>query len=138
MKNLSSRTILPAMLALILTACGGTNNPSTTINVTMTDFTFLPGTFTVPAGQQITLDANNGGAVDHSFVIMKLGHEVSGRFVPADRDNIYWELKLVAPGQSVRETFTAPTEPGVYQIVCSNVGHFEAGMVAKLVVVAQP
>jgi uncharacterized cupredoxin-like copper-binding protein len=32
--------------------------------------------------------------------------------------------------------FTAPTDPGEYQIVCGTPGHFMSGMVGKLTVVA--
>jgi uncharacterized cupredoxin-like copper-binding protein len=104
----------------------------------MTDFTFLPNTFTVPAAEQISLEANNNGAVAHSFFIMKLGHEVRTHFTPADQSNVYWAQEQIAPGTSVHGSFTSPSEPGVYQVVCENAGHLEAGMVAKLVVVAVP
>lgn len=102
----------------------------------MTDFTFLPNAFTVPAGEQISLEATNSGAVAHSFLIMKLGQEVRTHFTPADKSKVYWAHEQLAPGTSVHETFTSPSEPGSYQVVCENAGHFEAGMVAKLVVVA--
>ena len=101
----------------------------------MTDFAYTPNTFTVPAGQQLTFSAVNNGAVSHSFVIMRLGHEVKTHFTSADQANVYWEQPEVAPGDSVQATLTAPSEPGVYQVVCANPGHFEAGMIAKLVVV---
>lgn len=129
-------SVLPLM-AFILTACSGASSskPSTQINVTMTDFAYTPNTFTVPAGQQLTFSAVNNGAVSHSFVIMKLGHEVKTHFTSADQANVYWEQPEVAPGDSVQATLTAPSEPGVYQVVCANPGHFEAGMIAKLVVV---
>lgn len=130
------RTMLPTCLTIILSACGGSNNPSKSINVTMTDFTFLPNAFTVPAGAQISLDATNSGAVAHSFLVMKLGQEVHTHFTETDRANIYWGQDLVAPGTTVHETFAAPNVPGAYQVLCGNAGHFEAGMVAKLVVVA--
>jgi uncharacterized cupredoxin-like copper-binding protein len=138
MKRNLSNWIIASLLAVILTACGGTNKPSKQINVTMTDFAFAPNTFTIPAGEQITFSASNNGAVAHSFVIIKLGHEVVGHFKSQDQDNVYWEQAEVSPGASVQATLTAPSAPGVYQVVCANAGHLEAGMVAKLVVVSQP
>jgi uncharacterized cupredoxin-like copper-binding protein len=104
----------------------------------MTDFEFAPNVFTVPAGQEISFDAHNNGAVAHSFVIMQLGHEVHEHFTPADRANIFWEQPEVAPGESAQASFVAPGQPGTYQVVCSNSGHYEAGMLAKIVVVASP
>lgn len=126
------------LMVPILAGCSGANTekPSTQINVTMTDFAYTPNTFRVPAGQQLTFSAVNNGAVSHSFVIMKLGHDVKLHFTSADKVNVYWEQSEVAPGDSVQAMLTAPSEPGVYQVVCANPGHLEAGMVAKLVVVA--
>ena len=122
------------VLSLILSACGA-NGPSSTINVTMTDFHFEPMEFTIPAGQEITLNATNNGAVQHEFVIFNLGTSAGDKFGPEDEGNIYWEVE-VDPGGSVTETFTAPTEPGEYSITCGIEGHLEAGMSAKLTVVA--
>lgn len=138
MKRNVSNWMMPFLLAVILTACGGTNRPSKQISVTMTDFAFAPNTFTIPAGEQITFSATNNGAVAHSFVIIKLGNEVVGHFTSQDQENVYWEQAEVSPGASVRATLTAPSAPGVYQVICANAGHLEAGMVAKLVVVAPP
>ncbi len=122
--------------ALLLTACGGSGGaPSVSIHVTLTDFAFSPNTFTIPAGAKISFMAVNNGAGEHSFVIMKAGHDVAGHFTSADQANVYWEKDHIAPGQTVSDTFTAPGDPGTYQVVCGVPGHFEAGMVARLIVV---
>ncbi|NWG06905.1 MAG: cupredoxin domain-containing protein [Chloroflexi bacterium] len=124
------------LLGLILTlaACGN-GGSSTTINVLFTDFAFNPTEFTIPAGQEITVNATNNGAVVHEFVIMKYGQTIGDTFGDEDEENIYWEVE-VDPGQSKTETFTAPTEPGEYQLVCGTEGHFAAGMYGKIIVVA--
>jgi uncharacterized cupredoxin-like copper-binding protein len=122
------------VLALVLSACGA-SGPSTEIDVTMTDFVFTPKTFTVPAGEEITLHAVNDGAVLHEFVIMNYGTTVGEDFGDEDEENIYWEVEL-AVGDEATTTFTAPTEPGEYQLVCGTEGHFLAGMVGTLTVVA--
>jgi len=138
MKKDLSKSMIPFLMAVILTACGGANKPSNRIQVTMSDFAFTPNAFTVPAGEQITFAATNNGAVAHSFVIIKLGHEVAGHFTSQDEAGVYWEQAEVSPGASVASTLTAPSVPGVYQVVCAHAGHFEAGMIAKLTVVAKP
>ena len=122
-------------MSLVLSACGG-SGPSTTIDVTMTDFHFEPMDFTVPAGQEITINATNNGAVEHEFVIFNFGMNAGEKFGDEDEENIYWEVE-VQPGQSTTSTFTAPTEPGDYYVTCGIEGHLEAGMTAKLTVVAQ-
>ena len=133
-----SRRMIPILMAVILTACGGANKPSHQIQVTMSDFAFTPNAFTVPAGEQLTFTATNNGAVAHSFVIIKLGHEVTGHFTSQDEASVYWEQADIAHGASVAAALTAPSVPGVYQVVCAHAGHFEAGMVAKLTVVLKP
>ena len=122
-------------LAFLLTACSGSGGggASSTINVTMTDFKYEPTAFTIPAGQEITINATNNGAVVHEYVIMKYGLTIGDTFGPEDEENIYWEIE-VDPGQSKTETFTAPSELGEYQIICGTQGHYEAGMVGKLTV----
>jgi len=126
--------ILSVLLSLALTFCGG-GGASTTINVTMTDFQFQPNQFTIPAGQEITLNSMNNGAVVHNFVIMKLGTTAGDMFDEEDMPNVFWEVEI-QPGGSTGTTFTAPTEPGEYQVVCRTEGHIASGMTAKLAVVA--
>jgi uncharacterized cupredoxin-like copper-binding protein len=121
------------VLSFALTACGGAG-PSTSLSVDMVEFMFNPATLTVPAGQEITLELSNNGAVVHDFVILNYGTDVGTDFDEEDKANIYWEAEL-QPGASGTYTFTAPGEPGDYQIVCGIPGHYLAGMVGKLVVV---
>lgn len=130
-KNL---TIIAVLFSLILVSCGG-GGASTKINVTMTDFQFQPNQFTVPAGQEITLEAANNGAVVHNFVIMKLGTSAGPFFDDQDVPNVYWQVEL-QPGSSTNTAFTAPKEPGDYEVVCKTEGHIASGMTAKLTVVA--
>lgn len=127
--------VVVVLASLVLSACGGGSAASTTIKVTLTDFQFTPNTFTIPAGQTITIDAANNGAVVHNFVIMKLGTTAGDAWDDNDAPNILWQIQL-EPGASKTDTFTAPTEPGEYQVVCSTSGHIMAGMMSKLIVVA--
>ena len=131
-KSLFVLSLLFVMM-FVLSACAG-GGASTTIDVIFAEFTFTPAEFTVPAGQEITLNATNNGAVVHEFVIMKFGTTVGENFGDEDLANIYWKVE-VEPGASVTATFTAPAEPGEYQVVCGTAGHYMAGMIAKLIVV---
>ncbi|HEU0293725.1 MAG TPA: cupredoxin domain-containing protein [Anaerolineales bacterium] len=126
--------VLVLFMSMVLAACGG-GQPSTTIDVTMTDFQFTPNTFTVPAGQEITLNVLNNGAVVHNFVVMKLGTSAGEAFDDEDQANVFWEERDIPAGGDLSVAFTAPTEPGEYQVVCRTAGHIASGMVGKLVVV---
>ena len=125
--------VLIILLALTLSACQS-GGPSTTLDVEMTDFAFTPNHFTVPAGKEITVNIAHHGSVVHEFIIMKLGTNAGDSFDENDQPNVY-ELIKVPPGHSQSFTFTAPPEPGDYQVVCGIVGHLQSGMTATLTVV---
>jgi plastocyanin len=126
--------VLLSLLLVLLTACGGGGGVSTSIDVRMTDFQFQPSQFTVPAGQEITFSSSNNGAVVHNFVIMNLGTTAGEFFDEEDVANVYWETEL-PPGAETDTSFTAPTEPGEYQVVCRTEGHIASGMTGTLTVV---
>ena len=126
--------VLLFVMMFALSACGA-GGASTTINVAFAEFTFTPAEFTIPAGQEITVNATNNGAVVHELVLMKFGQTAGDNFDEEDDGNVYWKIEA-QPGTSVTGTFTAPTDLGEYQIVCGTPGHYMAGMVGKLTVVA--
>ena len=119
------------VLSLILAACGSNK---TTLNVTATDTGYDSKTYTVPAGAEVTLNMTNNGSIEHEFAILKKGEHVTPPFGDKDEDKIYWELDGVDAGETKSDTFTAPTEPGEYDVICGIPGHIELGMTATLVV----
>ncbi len=121
-------------ISILLTSCGGTSAPTTEIDVTLTDFQFSPNSFVVPTGKEITLTSRNSGGVIHNFMIMNLGQTVGQEYGDEDLANVYWKLEI-PPGGDSSTTFTAPEEPGDYEVVCSIPGHVQAGMIGKLTVV---
>ncbi len=131
MKNLIHLSLIA--LALLLSACGGAK-PTTSLKVNMTDFTYTPNELIVPAGEEITLEITNNGAIVHNFIIMNAGADIGQDFDEEDTKNEYWKVEL-QPGQSQTAFFTAPSLPGDYIIVCSTPGHYIAGMIGKLIVV---
>lgn len=122
--------LLALSAVLLLSACGP---KKTELNVDMTDFKFTPDTYEVPAGSEVTLHLNDKGTLAHEFVIMKLGKQATIPFDDDDEGNIYWEKELET-GESETVTFTAPSEPGEYEVVCGTPGHLEQNMVGKLTV----
>jgi uncharacterized cupredoxin-like copper-binding protein len=131
----SSLSMWIIAINILLASCGVSPAPTTEINVTLTNFQFSPSSFTVPAGKEITLNANNSGAVIHNFMIMNPGKTAGPEFGDEDLPNVYWKLEL-PPGRDSSTTFTAPEEPGDYEIVCSVPGHIQAGMLGKLTALA--
>jgi len=127
------RFVLVLLVMMFLASCGG--GPSTTLDVVMTDFQFTPNSYTVPAGEEITINIVNNGAVVHNFVIMKLGTSAGDTFDAEDEPNVYWQETDIPPNGDTTTTFTAPEEPGEYQVVCRTAGHIASGMIGKLTVV---
>lgn len=130
--------VVVVVLSGLLISCSGSmgGGPSTTLHVDMNEFVFEPTDFRIPAGEQITLELENSGEIEHDFLILKKGIEVKGKF---DHDKQMGDVffhAMLQPQKSGTFTFTAPSEPGDYQIVCGIAGHFQAGMIAKLTVVA--
>ena len=122
-------------IAALLSGCGG-GGAKTSYSVIMTDFSYTPNQIQVPAGEQITLEISNTGAVVHNFIIMKAGSDVGTDFDAADEPNVYWKVEVL-PGGNLQTAFAAPAQPGEYLIVCSTAGHYLAGMIGKLIVVGE-
>ncbi|MCL4560021.1 MAG: cupredoxin domain-containing protein [Chloroflexi bacterium] len=123
------------LLSLMLAACSGTSsstNGSTTLSVTTTDFKFTPSTWTVPAGKQITVNITNNGALGHTWTVMT--KPITGSFTSADQSDVYFTSGVIQPSTSSTVTFTAPSTAGTYQVICTQPGHFEQGMVGSLIV----
>jgi plastocyanin len=116
---------------LALSACS--SGTSTTLNITASDYHYDITSWTVPAGKDITLTFANNGSSVHEWVIIKQGETVTVPFNDDDEAKVFWEVEA-DPGQTKTETFTAPTEPGEYTIVCGTPTHIEQGMTGKLIV----
>ena len=119
------------ILSLLLAACGGAGPAS--LSIVATDFAFTPADVTVPAGQEVSLTLINDGSVEHEWVLMEAGYQITQPFDADDEPHVYWEGEVDA-GETATFTFTAPSEPGESQLVCGVPGHVEAGMVGTLTV----
>jgi len=142
LKPIFSVVALIAAMTL-LAACGaGSPSESGSIEFTVTstdDFKFEPAVLTVKAGQEVVLTYKNGGAVEHSFNLLKPDAELEHVLEETEEEHIHEELLLdiheIEGGASETATFTAPTEPGDYTFACLVPGHAEAGEVGTLKVI---
>lgn len=124
--------LLMLILSWTLFACGKSGT-STKLSFTMSDFAFDPNEFVVPAGKEIMLHVIDDGTMEHDLIIMKYGTDAGDMFDEEDQVNVFWEIDL-QPGHSETVMFTAPEQPGTYQIICGMPGHLQSGMIGKLVV----
>ncbi len=118
-------------MLLFLTACA--QNGGQTISLTANDYSFTPNTWTVNAGERVTLRMINQSNNEHEWVLLKEGEQVTVPFDEDDEARIAFESE-VEPGSAKVSFFTAPATPGVYRIVCGIAGHLENGMEGTLVV----
>jgi azurin len=101
--------------------------------------------FEVRPGQKVTLTLTNAGelpreAMAHNWVLLKKGtdaarlagagvqHPKTG-YIPEDQvSQVLAKTRLLGPGDSDSITFTAPTEPGPYDYICTFPDHYAGGM----------
>lgn len=101
------------------------------------DFRFDPASITVTAGEIVTFRVVNTGAIPHDFTLGDEGtqqahaeemEEMAGMAMPDEPNAIE-----IGPGET-RELTWHFTEPGNLLIGCHQVGHYEAGMKAEVLV----
>ena len=108
-----------------------------TVRVDMSDrMRFNPGTIEVKRGDIVRFQVKNSGKLMHEMVIgtMKdLQHhaELMKKHPGMEHDGPY--MAHVAPGKTERIVWQF-TRPGEFYYGCLIAGHFEAGMVGKIVV----
>jgi plastocyanin len=121
-----------AYLALAVAAAGCGPRP-VSLTVIAYDFAFQPDTIEVQAGAEVTLTLINHGNAEHVWLILDKDHELT---LPYNADDSEFALARTIADVTGRETFTftAPSEPGEYTILCSIPEHAEKGMIGTLVV----
>jgi azurin len=103
------------------------------------------------AGQEIKVVLVNIGsmpkaAMGHNWILLKKGVNaqafvnaavmaMANDYFPADKaGEVIAHTKMLGPKQTDEVTFSAPSEPGEYDFICSFPAHFVAGMKGVLVV----
>jgi plastocyanin len=117
-------------LAMAAAACGP---KQVAINAAMSEFQYQPPSWEVPANAQVTLTLTNDGVVVHTWTLMEAGYNVTAPFTDDDNQHVLQAFQ-VDVDQTQSFTFSAPSEPGTYEIVCAEPGHLEAGMKGTLTV----
>lgn len=95
---------------------------------------------TVNAGQKVELTLKHIGkmpleAMGHNLVILKKGTDVAtfaenaitakdNGYIPVGTTDVIVHTKMLGGGESDTITFTAPTEKGEYDFICSFPGHY--------------
>jgi uncharacterized cupredoxin-like copper-binding protein len=110
---------------------------SRTVTVDMSDaMRFSPSEIKVKQGETIRFVAKNGGNVLHEMVLgnmaeLKAHGELMKKFPNMEHDEPY--MAHVAPGKA-REIVWTFTKAGEFHFGCLVPGHFDAGMVGRVIV----
>jgi|SRR5579859_151310 len=115
-----ARLLAAAVALVLLAACASATPaapPPLVVTLKAQDLMFDQMTLAAKVGQPVTINFQNVGALEHSFVI----------------DQLNVKLEHVQPGQTATVTFT-PTAAGTYTYYCDVPGHKEAGMKGILTV----
>lgn len=128
--------VVLAGTGLVLGACGddddGGGEASTSIEATASDFQFEPDAWTVPAGEEFTIDFTNDGSVEHEWAVIVDGEDLDSEDDFAE-EKVLFEVEAVPAGESTTEAFTVD-EAGTYQVICAIPSHFDSGMEGTLTV----
>lgn len=112
--------------SLLVAACGQAKPAplaSGQLVISASEWKFEPNSVRLEAAKPVKLVLRNVGKIEHNVVISAPG-------AGGDRAQVD-----AGAGQTASVEFT-PQEPGLYEIACTLPGHREAGMVAKLEVLA--
>ena len=108
-----------------------------TIKVDMSDrMRFKPGEIPIKPGETIRFEVKNSGKAVHEMVLgtmqdLKEHAELMRKHPGMEHDEPY--MAHVAPGKTERMVWQF-TKPGEFYYGCLVPGHFEAGMVGKVIV----
>ncbi|HSP02934.1 MAG TPA: cupredoxin domain-containing protein [Acidimicrobiales bacterium] len=109
---------------------GAASDASTSIAAEAADFEFDPDAWTVPVDEEITIDFENAGNIEHEWAVLALGQEIESE-ADFSEEIVLFEVEAIPPGESTSESFTVD-EAGTYQVICALEGHFDAGMEGAL------
>ena len=137
-------TVMFTVTALTIAACGGEaatttgggGAASTELTTSVKEYVFTPNTWTVPAGEQVTITVTNEGSLKHEWVLLQDGVTITSEEDLPDseeelEENFVNVEKEVEPGETTTLTFEAPPA-GSYQVICAIPGHFNAGLKGTL------
>jgi uncharacterized cupredoxin-like copper-binding protein len=116
---------------------GDPKKASRTVKIGMADtMRYTPSEVTVKQGETVRFVANNGGKIMHEMVLgtmkeLKEHAELMKKHPGMEHDAPY--MAHIAAGKSGHIVWQF-TQPGEFYYACLIPGHFEAGMIGKIVV----
>ena len=116
---------------------GDPKKASRTVKIDMADtMRYSPSAISVKTGETVSFEAKNSGKIMHEIVFgtmkeLKEHAEMMKKHPGMEHDEPY--MAHVAPGKTERIVWQF-TKPGEFYYACLIPGHFEAGMIGKVIV----
>jgi uncharacterized cupredoxin-like copper-binding protein len=133
------------VMALVLTACGGTTSPATspsatslapiTVKMVLTDFKIESDLTQFSRGVPYHFVIVNNGATEHELMIAP---PMTQGMTMENIDSVkLFEVSDIAAGETrfLDFTFKESAAPGTLEFACHEPGHYEAGMKLPVVIV---
>ena len=122
-------------LVLVLVPLGATGGAMaetvTPVTITLTDYTFTPGTLDLKTGTAYQLHFVNSGSKDHNFSAPEFF--AASQIAPDDQAKVAKGIVELGNGKSVDITVTSGG-PGTFAVECTHFMHKMMGMHGNIVV----
>lgn len=113
-------------------AASSAGGAGTSATLTLMDISYSTNALSGTAGQPLTVNITNSGALDHDFTIDKIAGTATldGKDAKATGQDVHAPFKAKGTGKVV----ITPSAAGTYEFYCTVAGHKDAGMKGTLTV----
>ncbi len=134
-QKIAAVAVLAALAASVGAARGLAGSASTTVKVTLKEFSLRPSTKLVSPGK-VTFVVRNAGRVDHELVVLRTNRPAKKLWLTSFGD--VYEVGRIARTKPIdarrTKTLTATLKVGHYALICNLPGHYRAGQFADFTV----
>ncbi len=134
-QKIAALAVLTALAAGAGAVKGSAESASTTVKVTLKEFSLKPSTKLVSPGK-VTFVVRNAGRVDHELVVLRTNRPAKKQGLTSFGD--VYEVGRVGRTKPIdarkTETLALILKAGHYALLCNLPGHYRAGQFADLAV----
>ena len=134
-QKIAALVVLTALAAGAGAVKGSAESASTTVKVTLKEFSLRPAAKSAPAGK-VRFVVRNGGRVDHELVVLRTNRPARKQYLATTGD--VFEIGRIGRTRPIDAgriaTLTLTLKVGHYALICNLPGHYRAGQLADFAV----